>query len=100
MSADDGVVSVSDSRVSVCISLLAKRLNIGKVVACGFVRAMKGEEVVIERDFERREVEGELIARNADRRMRCLINNILAQILCRDYLLAHIVADCLRNGRV
>jgi hypothetical protein len=72
----------------------------GEMVACGFVRVMKGEEVVIERDFERKEVEGEVIVRNADRRMRCLVNNILAQILCRDDLLAHIVADCLRNGRV
>jgi hypothetical protein len=53
-------------------------------VACGFIRVMKGEEVVIERDFERKEVDGEVIARNADRRMRCLINTTLAGILCID----------------
>lgn len=69
-------------------------------MACGFVRVMKGEEVVIERDFERKEVDGEVITRNADRRMRCLVNNILARIVGRDSLLAHIVADCLRNERV
>lgn len=50
-------------------------------MACGFVRVMKGDEVVIERDFERKVVEGEVIARNADRRMRCLLDNILAGIL-------------------
>ena len=56
----------------------------GEIVACGFVRVMKGEEVVIERDFERKEADGDLIARKAERRMRCLVNTTLARILCRD----------------
>jgi hypothetical protein len=63
---------VSESRASVSASWLAKRLKIGESVVCGFIRVMKGEEVVIERDFEMKEVDGEVIARNADRRMRCL----------------------------
>jgi hypothetical protein len=97
LSANDGVDTVSDSRVSVSTPLLAKRLKIGETVACCFFPVMKGEEVVIERDFERKEVDGEVIARNADRRMRCLvIKYILARIPCRDGLLAHIVADCPR----
>jgi hypothetical protein len=65
----------------------------GEIVACGFVRVILREEVVIERDFERKEVDGEVRARNTDRRMRCLVNNILARILCRDDLLAHILAN-------
>jgi hypothetical protein len=84
LSADVGVDSVSDSRASVPTSLLAKRLNMGEIVACGFVRVMKGEEVVSERDFERKEVDGEVIARKADRRMRCLVKRALVWILWGD----------------
>lgn len=66
-------------------------------MTCGFVRVMKGDDVVIERGFERKEVDGEVIARNADRRMRCLRHAALVGILCRDGLLTHIIADCLKE---
>jgi hypothetical protein len=43
---------------------------------------MKGEKVAIERDFAGKEVDWELIARNADRRMRYLLESTLARIIC------------------
>lgn len=71
----------------------------GEIVACSFGWMTKGEEVVIKHDFERREVDGEVIALNTDRRMRCLCYKVLAGNELRNAILAYIVADCLRNGR-
>jgi hypothetical protein len=39
---------------------------------CFFDRRVKGDDVVIERGLEMKEVEGEVAARNAARRMKCL----------------------------
>ena len=54
-------------------SSLANRLNtdVGKPF-CDFDRRAKGEDVVIERGLEMKEVGAEDAARNAARRMKCL----------------------------
>lgn len=68
------LVSAAASWASDPTSLLAKRLKLIEASDCAFERATKGETVVRERDLEMKEVEGEEIARKAERRMRCLLS--------------------------
>ena len=55
-------------------SSLVNLLRMGDTVDCLADRRVKGVDVVNVRDDERKEVEGEEIARNAERRIRCLLN--------------------------
>lgn len=93
--------SVSAFLASTVASSLAKRLQMGEILACSFGRIVKGEEVVIERGFERKEASGETIARNAERRMRCLFSNALGEFeSLYSYTDSHYYGLCKKWGRM
>jgi hypothetical protein len=73
--------------------LLANRLKIGEEAAKVLGRSVKGDWVVIERDLEMKEVDGEAMALNTERRRECLQESELLILKLRILHCTYMMAD-------